>query len=395
MLNFNPHGRYYGSVTGAISFGFALASLWRWTGDENLVRPLIKTALKGLKWADEYGDIDGDGFCEYLTRSNQGEKNQGWKDSGDAIIYEDGSQVSDPLGTCEMQGFIYASKMQMSEMLQGLGEEALSVKLATQAAELKKRFNDAFWMEKEGYIALGLDANKRQIKSIASDPGHCLTSGIVDAALAAQVARRMMAPDLFSGWGVRTLSADHPGFDPYAYHRGTVWPVENADFAMAFARHGLHDLCHQLARAHFETAALFQHHRPPEVFAGHQRDAQHPFPGLYPKANWPQAWSASASFMHLQAILGIYPYAPRHALLLDPRLPGWLPEVTLQKLRVGDAHVSLRFYRKEDGMTDYDVLDKRGPLNIVRQSCPLSLTSEGIRDRIDSLPPVVEALDLG
>ena len=390
VLNFDPHARYYGGVTGAIYFGVVVAGLWHWTGSKEVVRPLVDTALKGLHWADTYGDIDGDGFCEYLTRSTQGEKNQGWKDSGDAIVYPDGSQVADPLGTCEMQALIYASKMHLSEVLWWLDEFDIAKKLLLEAQDLQKRFNEKFWMEDEGYFALGLDARKRQIKSIASDPGHCLASGIVDPALAGRVAHRLMAADMFSGWGVRTLSADHPAFNPYAYHRGTVWPVENAIFSLAFARYGLHHLMDKLSAAQFETAALFDYYRLPEVFAGHQRDQQHPFPALYPKANWPQAWSASAPFTHLQALLGLYPYAPLNTLLLDPHLPEWLPEITVHQLLVGQARVSIRFFRAPDQRTDYEILDKRGTLHVVRQPSPWSLTAnwgERVRDAISSLLP--------
>jgi glycogen debranching enzyme len=390
VLNFDPHGEYYGGVTSAIYYGTALSGLWHWTGDKELVRPLVDTALKGLEWADKYGDINGDGFCEYLTRSVKGEKNQGWKDSGDAIVYEDGSQVSDPLGTCEMQAFIYASKLHLSEVLWWLDDIDLAKKLFHQADELKKRFNDAFWMEDESYLAMGRDGQGRQIRSIASDPGHCLASGIVDARRAEHVARRLMAEDMFSGWGVRTLSARHPAFNPYAYHRGTVWPVENAVFVLAFARYGLHRLMHALARSQFLLASLFDYYRLPEVVAGHQLDQQHPFPAIYPRANWPQAWSASAVFTILQAMLGIYPYAPLHSLLIDPHLPEWLPEITLRNLRVGRAQTDIRFYRKSDGASDYEVLEKRGHLHVVRQASPWSLTAgwgERIRDAIESLLP--------
>ena len=293
---FDPHGRYYGGVTGAIYFGVVVAGLWHWTGDKELIRPLVQTALKGLQWADQYGDIDGDGFCEYLTRSEQGEKNQGWKDSGDAIVYEDGTQVPDPLGTCEMQAFIYASKMNLSEVLWWLGEADIAAKLFHQAEELKKRFNEAFWMEDENYIALGLDAQKRQIKSVASDPGHCLASGIVDKALVESVGRRLMQEDLFSGWGVRTLSARHPAFNPYAYHRGTVWPVENAVFALAFARYGMHKLLHRLSAAQFEAAGIFRLLPSPGSLCRSSARSRASLPAMYPKSNWPQAWSASRSF---------------------------------------------------------------------------------------------------
>lgn len=389
-LKFSPHGQYYGGVTGAIYYPVVVAGLWHWTGDREFVRSLIDTAMAGLEWADNYADLDGDGFYEYKTRSTQGEKNQGWKDSGDAIVYEDGSQVEAPIGTCEMQAFVYASKLHFSEVLWWMGEKDLAKRLYREASELKKRFNEAFWMEDEGYFAMGLDKDKRQIKSVGSDPGHCLISGIVDKALIPRVVTRMMAEDMFSGWGIRTLSAKHPAFNPYSYHRGTVWPVENAVFALAFARYGVHAHMHALSKAQFEAAAIFDYYRLPELFSGHQRNEQHPFPAMYPRANWPQAWSASAVFTQVQALVGLYPYAPLHVLMVDPHLPVWLPEITLRNIRVGKATVDIRFYRKQDGNSDYEVLGKRGRLNVVRQPSPWSLTAEfgeRVRDAIESLLP--------
>ncbi|MFB3915955.1 MAG: glycogen debranching N-terminal domain-containing protein [Terriglobales bacterium] len=390
-LNFSPHGLYYGEVTASIYYPTVVSALWHWTGDKELVRPFIEPALRGLRWADQYGDIDGDGFYEYQTYSEQGEKNQGWKDSGDAIVYEDGAIVEDPLGTCEMQGFAYVSKLHFSELLWWLDRKDEAHRLFHEAEELKKRFNNAFWMADEGYIAMALDANKRQVKSIASDPGHCLASGIVDHALIRQMADRFTADDLFSGWGIRTLSARHPAFNPYAYHRGTVWPVENGVFALAFARYGLHDKMHMLCKAMFEAASLYDYYRLPELLGGHQRDQQHPFPGAYPHANWPQAWSASCVFTMMQAMLGLYPYAPLHTLLLDPWLPEWLPEITVSNLRIGEAVVSLRFWREDNGATEYEIVDKRGHLHVVRQPSPWSLTAgfgERVKDAVESLLPV-------
>jgi glycogen debranching enzyme len=390
VLKYGPHGLYYGGVTGSIYYPTVVSALWHWTGEKDAVRPFVEPALRGLRWADSYGDINGDGFYEYETRSSQGEKNQGWKDSGDAIVYEDGSLVQDPLGTCEMQAFVYASKMFFSETLWWLDMPDEALRLFRQAEELKKRFNEAFWVDDLNYVAMALDGRGHQVRSVASDPGHCLTSGILDESRVRHVAERLMAPDMFSGWGVRTLSAEHPAFNPYAYHRGTIWPVENAVFALGFARYGMHDLVNKLCKAQFEAAALFDYCRLPECFAGHQRDADHPFPAMYSKANWPQAWSSSAVFSLLQSMLGIYPYAPLNTLLVDPWLPEWLPEITVEHLRVGQAVASISFHRNDDGSSDYEVLDVAGDLHILRQPSPWSLTSgfgERVKDAVESLLP--------
>jgi glycogen debranching enzyme len=390
VLNISPLLRYYGSITTSGFYPVAVSELWHWTGDKELIRPLIEPAMKALKWLDDYGDLDGDGFHEYLTHSQQGVRNQAWKDSADAIVYEDGTLVEPPIATCEEQGFAYLAKLHMSEVLWWLDEKDEAKRLFHEAGEVKKRFNEAFWMEDEGFFALGLDAQKRQIKSIASNPGHCLATAIVDQALVARTTERLIAADLYSGWGVRTLSSAHPAYDPYSYHRGSVWPVEHGTFALAFQRYGCHSLIELIAKGMFEAAALFDFYRLPELFSGHQRDEDHPFPALYPQTCSPQAWSASATFSMLQAILGLYPYAPLNMLLVDPHMPDWLPEITLSNLHVGNATATIRFYRSSDGNSGYEVLDKRGPLHVLRQPSPWSLTAsfaERLKDALTSLLP--------
>ena len=389
-LNFNPLARYYGSLTTSGFYPVVVSELWHWTGDKELVRPFIKPAMKALRWLDELADFDRDGFYEYESHSENGVKNQGWKDSGDAIIYEDGTDVKPPIATCEEQGFVYLAKLHMSEVLWWFDQKEEAKRLFHEAGELKKRFNDAFWMEDEGFVALGLDAQKRQIRSITSNPGHCIATAIVDESIVQRTADLMMEDDLFSGWGVRTLSSRHPAFNPYSYHLGSVWPVEQATFAIGFMRYGLHEHVARLCRAQFEAASIFDARRLPELFSGHQRDAKHPFPAHYPGANSPQAWSASAVFCLLQAMLGLYPYAPLNMLLVDPWLPEWLPEITVSNLRVGDAAATLRFFRKENGSSDYEVVDQRGSLHVLRQPTPWSLTAsfaERLKDALLSLLP--------
>ena len=389
MLNYNPRSRYYGAATTSSFYPVVVSELWHWTGNKNEVTALLQSASRGLEWKDKYTDRFGDGFYEYETLSSQGNRNQGWKDSGDAIVYEDGRQVDPPISTCEEQGFVYVAKLRMSEMLWFMGDHDLARRYFREASELKKRFNESYWMTDTKFFALGLDARRRQIKSISSNPGHLLACGIVDKELASPVAGRLLESDMFSGWGVRTLSSDHPAYDPYSYHRGSVWPVEHGSFAMGMMRFGLIKELHTISRAIFEASTLFDYNRLPECFSGHTRDDQHPFPALYPKTNWPQAWSASSLFAILQAMLGIYPFAPTNLLLLDPHLPDWLPEISVHNLHVGKATVSIRFYRKNE-RTHFDVLDKRGRLHVLRQPSPWSLTAglgERLKDAMESLIP--------
>lgn len=245
-------------------------------------------------------------------------------------------------------------------------------------------------MEEEGFFAMGLDPENEPIRSVGSNAGHCLATGIVDDSKIERVVQRFLEEDMFTGWGIRTLSARHPAYNPYSYHRGTVWPVEHGTFALGLMRVGLIDEMNQICRAQFEAASLFEHGRLPEVFSGHQRTDRQPFPALYPKTNAPQAWSASGILCMVQAMLGIYPYAPLHLLIVDPHLPAWLPELTVEGLRVGRAAVTIRFFRRSDGTTSYEVIEKEGTLHLVRQPSPWSLTAgfgERVRDALASLVP--------
>ncbi len=383
-LMYNPNGRYYGSLTGPGFYPVVLSNLWHWTGSRDVVRPFLEPALKGLAWLDRDARSEK-GFYAYRTRSEHGVKNQAWKDSYDAIVYADGSQVDDPIAPTEFQAFAFASKVRMSELLWWFDEKDASRKLFDEAMTLRDRFNDAFWMEDEGCFGMGLDPEERLIRSVGSESAHAVAAGIVTSDRAARVVDRLFRPDLFSGWGVRTLSAAHPAFNPFSYHRGSVWPAEQAAFCMGLMRYGLHERLHELARAQLEAAAIFEYCRLPELFSGHARDERHPIPALYPRADSPQAWSASAVPCMLQAMLGLFPYAPLHALFLDPHLPEWLPELRLQNLHVGEACVDLRFRRAGDGATGYEVLDVRGKLHVIRQPSPWSLTTSFVERAVDAL----------
>lgn len=390
VLNYTPKGRNYGSITTSGFFPFVVAQLWHWTGDKNLVRPFIEPALKALNWLNDYCDPERRGFYRYQTRSRQGIENQAWKDSGDAIVYEDGSQVLKPLATCEEQGIVYAAKANLAEVLWWLDRTEESKQLFAEAHALKERFNEAFWMDGENCFAMALDRDGRQVKSIGSNPLHCVATGIADKALVPPTLNRLFTEDMFTGWGIRTLSSRHPAYNPYSYHRGTVWPVEHGPFAVGVYRYGFHDYVERVARSQFELAALFEHHRLPECIAGHQRDEDHPFPAVYPAANSPQAWSATTVYTILQAMLGLQPYAPLRMLFVDPFLPEWLPQIEIQGMCIADAAISLRFWRRPGGRCDYEILDKRGALQVFRQPSPWSLTAdllERTRDIAVSLLP--------
>jgi glycogen debranching enzyme len=361
---------YFGTQTTAALFPLALTELWHWTGDDDVLRRHRATAERALEWARRYGDLDGDGFLEYRQRSPVGIKNQGWKDSDEAIRYPDGGQVPNPIATVEEQAFHYLALVRMAEACVALDDDAAADDYLERARRLRDAWHPAYWMPDEGFYAMALDPEKRQVRSIGSNPGHALASGIVPPDHAGLVADRLLEPDMFSGWGIRTLTTEHPSYNPWAYHLGTVWPVENATFALGFKRYGLDDHVDRLARALLEAAAGLPGVRLPELIGGQSRD-ELPFPVAYPQANCPQAWSASATIQLVQIMLGIYPFAPMRLLaLVRPRLPAGIDEVTIHRLRVGDARISLRFRRRDDGSASHEVLSRRGTLAVVEAPPP-------------------------
>ena len=381
QLGLTPHARYYGDFAAPPAMLIMLGQHFAWTGDRNVLRRYADAAARMIDWIDGAADADRDGFIEYDTRSPLGQKNQGWKDSSMAMVYEDGRGVPNPIAASELQGYVYAGKQQYAMALAiGLHRYRDAAALLRGASQLKQRFNQAFWMPRERYVAMALDGEKRQVRSIASNPGHCLATGIIDARYARSVTERLMAPDMFSGWGVRTLSSEHPSYNPLSYQLGSVWPVENASIVFGLKRYGFDAETNTLARAMFDASSLFPHHRLPEVLGGFPRDAEHAHPAVYPGSQSPQAWSASAIPLFIQAMLGLRPFAPLGLLLVDPDLPAWLPDVTLRNLRVGNTTLDLRFHREDGGSTDWKILSRRGSVRVLRQP-PESSVSDGWLDR--------------
>jgi glycogen debranching enzyme len=369
-IGLSPRDAYYGTQTSPAMFVLALSEAWHWTADTALLRRYLDASLRTFDWAERFGDSDDDGFLEYRQRSPKGLKNHGWKDSNEAIRYPDGRLVANPIATVEEQAFHYVALLRMAEILVALGDDETADRFESQASRLRERWHEAFWMADEGFYALALDADKRQVRSIASNAGHALGAGIVPPEHARSVADRLLEPDLFSGWGVRSLSNRHPSFNPFGYHLGAVWPVEQATFALGFKRYGLDGHVERLVEAMLDAAGASPDARLPEALSGHDR-AEFAGPVRYPTANSPQAWSASALVQVVQIMLGLYPFAPLHLLaLVRPRLPEWLPAVTVRDLRVGRASVDLRFERRADGSAAHHVLRRRGSLLVVPAGPP-------------------------
>jgi glycogen debranching enzyme len=348
-FHLKPFTPYYGTADATMLYLIVLSETYRWTGDVELLREYREVACKCLDWIDHYGDLDGDGFQEYKTFSKDGYENLGWKDSGDAVVYPDGSQVKQPKAISELQGDVYDAKLRMAEIFSVLGDEAKATALREQAGSLKRQFNQTFWLEDEGCYAFGLDPNKQPIRSIASNAGRCLWNGIADPEKAQRTAKRLLQEDMWSGWGIRTLSSTNPAYNPLAYQRGSIWPHDNGIIAAGFKHYGLAEEANQVIRGVLDAIECFDAYRPPEVFAGVQRQSNLDFPVLYPKgANIPQAWSTGSIFHMLRTILGLRADAPHKRLYVQPTLPPWLPDITLKNLHVGSCSLSLHFWREGD-----------------------------------------------
>jgi glycogen debranching enzyme len=363
-FNRTPHNPYYGTADATPLYLILLHETWKWTGDGGLLREYRDTALRCLEWIDRYGDLDGDGFQEWRTRSPQGYENQGWKDAGTAIVYPDGSQVRQPKGTCELQGYVFDAWLRMAEIFDALGEPERARDLRRKAAELQERFEERFWCEDIGCYALGLDPDKRPIETIASNAGHCLWSGIATPEHAERVVRRLMESDMWSGWGIRTLSARNPAYNPFSYQRGSVWPHDNGIIAQGFKRYGCAEEAARIARDISEAASYFVSHRLPELYSGLPRRPG-TFPVQYLGANVPQAWAAGSVFHLLGAILGLRADAPRGRLYVDPALPDWLRDLTLHSVEVGRARLDLRCWR-EGERSRWDASVHEGTVEVVQ-----------------------------
>ena len=296
-----------------------LSEYWRFTGDAETCRQLWPNATRALEWIDRYGDADGDGYVEYATRSEQGLRNQSWKDSMNSMLFADGTMADPPMAVCEVQGYTYDAKMRTAELAEKVwNDPELAARLGDEAAKLFDRFNEDFWADaRGGYYVLALDKDKRRVDAMTSDMGHLLWSGIVPEDRARIVARQLFSEPMWSGWGIRTMSSEDAGFNPITYHNGTVWPHDNSLIAAGLARYGMRDEANRIAMAMFE-AASFTDYRLPEVFAGYPRGESR-FPVRYPTASSPQAWATGAPFLWIRQMLGIH--CEDGKLVVDPRIP--------------------------------------------------------------------------
>lgn len=310
---------YYGSIDATPLFVVVLGSVSRWGFAKDTIAALLPNADRALDWIRDYGDRDGDGFVEYERLNDRGLINQGWKDSWDGINFADGRLAEPPIALCEVQAYVYDAYMARAWMAYDAGDAPLASELADRAAQLKARFNEQFWMPDRGYYAIALDGKKRQVDACASNMGHCLWVGLVDDDKAPLVAERLMSPEMFSGWGVRTLGTDMGAYNPASYHNGSVWPHDNAVIAAGLMRYGFVAEAQRISTALLE-AADYSEGRLPELFCGFSRE-QYSEPVPYPTACSPQAWAAASPIQLVTSLMRYDAHVSRGGFWMDPALP--------------------------------------------------------------------------
>jgi glycogen debranching enzyme len=359
-----PFGRYYGSVDATPLFVLLAGAYFERTGDREFVEALWPNVEAAIGWIDRYGDSDGDGFVEYQRQSADGLVHQGWKDSDDAIFHADGSPALGPIALCEVQGYVYAARRAAAVLAEELGYPHRAVELTNQAESLRAGFEQAFWCEELSTYALALDGQKRPCQVRTSNAGQCLFTGIASPERARRMARTLLAPASFSGWGIRTVAASESRYNPMSYHNGTVWPHDNALIAWGLARYGMANLALKIFSGLFEAGMYFDLHRMPELFCGFDQEPGEG-PVLYPVACAPQAWSAASIFLLLQACLGVEIQASESQICLTrPHLPASLGELRIHNLQVGAGTVDLLLNRHEHDV-GVNVLRREGDVEIL------------------------------
>jgi glycogen debranching enzyme len=359
-----PHTPYYGTADATPLYLLLLGESYRWFGDAELLHRFRGTALRCLEWIDTYGDRDGDGFQEYAPRTAGGYRNQCWRDAEDGVLDEHGGFPPHPIGTCEMQGYVYAAKLAVADVFEAWGDRALAARLRAEAGELRQRFLRAFWDDASGELAFALDGDKRRVMTATSNPGQCLWTGILDRERAVAVADRLMRADLCSGWGLRSLGSRHPAYDPHSYQRGSVWPHDTMLAAAGLRRYGLVEDAWELIDGILSAATAFESAQLPELFAGLSR-VPPDVPVPYERANVPQAWAAGAIFHAVRILLGLEPDVPAGRLYIDPALPPWCPQLQVENVNVGAVRLSIAAWRQPDGTSQAHVEVQGGRLAVV------------------------------
>lgn len=341
-----PFKQYYGSVDSTPLFLVLCGAYYQRTGDLNFIKKLWPHIELALDWIDKYGDINKDGFIEYQHKSVNGLFNQGWKDSHDSISDENGNIAKPPIALCEVQGYVYDAKSKIGQLAEVLGKKELAERLRKEAEQIKTKFNKLFWDEKLKTYVLAIDDNKNSCRVLSSNAGHCLFSGIADKDKAAKVVKTLLADNMFSGWGIRTLATNEVRYNPMSYHNGSVWPHDVALIASGFSKYGFHEEAMKLTGALFDASLFIDLQRLPELFCGFER-RKGEGPTAYPVACSPQAWSVGAVYMLLEACLHMEIDAIQKKIVFkNPTLPAFLEHIVIDDLKLGDGeHTSFEIHR--------------------------------------------------
>jgi glycogen debranching enzyme len=358
-----PYRPYYGTVDATVLFVLLCARHAQWRGRLDLFEKLRGNIDAALRWIDEYADSDGDGYLDYNEDLATGLINEGWKDSSDAMVTAGGDLATPPIAPAEVQGYVYMAKREIAGLYERAGDKETAARLRKESDDLKQRFNRDYWLEDKGIFAMALAKDMNPLAVVSSNAGQVLWTGIADEDKARSTADRLMQDDMFTGWGIRTLSSQEKRYSPVSYHLGSVWPHDNAMiFGGLLSLHREHSI--RIFQSMLEAARFFANSRLPELFCGFERD-QYPRPVHYPVACHPQAWATGSVPYMLQQSLGLKPDGFSHRLVVDrPHLPAFIPDVELEHLKVGDGECHLRFERSSDGRAQVNVVSSAG-LDIV------------------------------
>jgi glycogen debranching enzyme len=335
----NGRSAYFGSADATALFVMLLGELQHWGGKETAVAALLPHADRALEWIETYGDADGDGFVEYRRKTRDGLVNQGWKDSWDGVNFADGTIAEAPIALAEVQAYVYAAYRARAQLAKHAGDQRGATVWRKKAKQLKRLFNEQFWLPDLGWYAIGLDKDKRPIDALTSNIGHCLWTGIVDKDKAGAVARHLMSAEMFSGWGIRTLASSMGAYNPMSYHNGSVWPHDNALCAAGLMRYGFIEQAQRVSDAIIDAAEHFGY-RLPELFCGFDR-AEFATPVPYPTSCSPQAWAAAAPLQLLHSLLRFAPEVSSGQLWCAPEIPDRYLPLRVSGLRVGKSRLSV------------------------------------------------------
>ncbi|MCM2534355.1 amylo-alpha-1,6-glucosidase [Neobacillus pocheonensis] len=352
--NQSPFSPYYGTVDSTPLFLILIGEYFRWTGDLLLIEELKPNILNALAWIDGVIEQRGTGFLTYHQEAEKGFPNQGWKDSSNSVVHQYGDYAMSPIALAEVQGYVYQAKKELAPIFRLLGEQQKADQLEKEAEKLQRAFENTFWMEEEQYYTIALDKQMQQVKSVTSNPGHLLFSGLPNPNRSDLVVKKLMAEDMFSGYGIRTMSTEAAGYYPMSYHNGSVWPHDNAMILLGLSRLGYKKETSAVISSLLEASKSFAYQRLPELFCGYESAIGYAVP--YPSTCSPQAWAAGTVFVFLQAMLGLTPNAFDKEIQLDPVLPENLNELSVENIHIGSGYLSLKIVRTNEKRFAIDIL---------------------------------------